>query len=58
MKEATGEVSMTMVTIVAIAVIGTILAAMWNPIKNWISKNFTNAANNTQGSVTNTDMPF
>ena len=36
MKEATGEVSMTMVTIVAIAVIGSILAILWGPITNWI----------------------
>lgn len=47
MKEATGEVSMTMVTIVAIAVIGSILALMWKPITNWIQDNFKNAAKNT-----------
>ena len=34
MKEATGEVSMTVVTLVAIAVIGGILAFMWKPIKD------------------------
>ena len=32
MKESTGEVSMTVVTLVAIAVIGGILAIMWEPI--------------------------
>ena len=37
MKEATGEVSMTVVTLVAIAVIGGILAIMWTPIKNKIT---------------------
>ena len=37
MKEATGEVSMTVVTLVAIAVIGAILAFMWPTIKNSIS---------------------
>ena len=37
MKEATGEVSMTVITLVAIAVIGAILAAMWPTIKNTIS---------------------
>ncbi len=36
MKEATGEVSMTVVTLVAIGVIGAILAAFWNPIKQKI----------------------
>lgn len=37
MKEATGEVSMTVVTLVAIAVIGAILAAMWPTIKNRVN---------------------
>ena len=37
MKEATGEVSMTDVTLVAIAVIGGILAFMWPTIQNSIS---------------------
>ena len=36
MKEATGEVSMTVVTLIAIAVIGGILAVMWGPITNKI----------------------
>lgn len=40
MKEATGEVSMTMVTIVAIAVIGGILVALWPGIKNRINNIF------------------
>lgn len=37
MKEATGEVSMTVVTLVAIAVIGAILAFMWPTIQNKIT---------------------
>ena len=37
MKEATGEVSMTVVTLVAIAIIGGILAVMWPTIQNSIS---------------------
>lgn len=37
MKEATGEVSMTVITLVAIAVIGAILAALWPQIKTKIS---------------------
>ena len=37
MKEATGEVSMTVITLVAIAVIGAILAFMWPTIQNSIS---------------------
>lgn len=37
MKEATGEVSMTVVTLVAIGVIGAILALMWPNIKNQIN---------------------
>jgi len=37
MKEATGEVSMTVVTLVAIGVIGAILAFMWPTIQNSIT---------------------
>ena len=37
MKEATGEVSMTVITLVAIAVIGAILAFMWPTIKDKIN---------------------
>lgn len=37
MKEATGEVSMTVITLVAIAVIGAILAVMWPTIKTKIT---------------------
>ena len=37
MKEATGEVSMTVVTLVAIAVIGGILAFMWPTIQESIT---------------------
>lgn len=47
MKEATGEVSMTMVTIVAIAVIGGIVALLWDPITTWIQNAFNNSGNNT-----------
>ena len=38
MKEATGEVSMTVVTLVAIAVIGGILALFWQPITTKIGQ--------------------
>ena len=37
MKEATGEVSMTVITLVAIAVIGAILAIMWPQISEKIT---------------------
>ena len=46
MKEATGEVSMTVVTLVAIAVIGAILALMWPTIKTKI-----NGLWNTEGTT-------
>ena len=36
MKEATGEVSMTVVTLVAIAVIGAIVALLWPSVSNRI----------------------
>lgn len=45
MKEATGETSMTMVTIVAIGVIAAILAFLWPQIQNWITEEFNNTMN-------------
>ncbi|MBQ2872924.1 MAG: hypothetical protein IJE89_02885 [Bacilli bacterium] len=44
MKEATGEVSMTVITLVAVAVIGAILAFMWPTIQNSISGLWGNTA--------------
>lgn len=49
MKEATGEVSMTVVTLVAIAVIGAILAIFWQPITDKISSLFGEEEVNTRG---------
>ena len=37
MKEATGEVSMTVITLVAVAVIGAVLAIMWPQISEKIT---------------------
>ena len=48
MKEATGEVSMTVVTLVAIGVIGAILAFMWPTIQNSIEGLWGNAEANGQ----------
>jgi len=50
MKEATGEVSMTVVTLVAIAVIGAILATQWGNIKNKINGLWNEGESNTRGS--------
>ena len=52
MKEATGEVSMTVVTLVAIAVIGAILALMWTPMKNKINSLWS-ASGDKVGTVNN-----
>ena len=51
MKEATGEVSMTVVTLVAIAVIGAILATQWDSIKGKINSLWNNAGSDV-GTVT------
>lgn len=40
MKEATGEVSMTVIVIVAVAVIGGILAVMWPTISKTIQNSW------------------
>lgn len=53
MKEATGELNMTVITIVAIAVIGGILALMWDPITDWIRESFGAGAGSTQGNLPN-----
>ena len=45
MKEATGETSMTMVTIIAIGVIAAILGVFWDDIQNWIGKEFNTTMN-------------
>ena len=52
MKEATGEVSMTVVTLVAIAVIGAILATQWDSIKNKINNLWSNSGNDTKWEQT------
>lgn len=55
MKEATGEVSMTVVTLVAIAVIGGILALFWGPITNKIGSLWDESESSTKNNVpTNT----
>lgn len=51
MKEATGEVSMTVVTLVAIGVIGAILAIFWQPITDRIGDIFGNVGENVGGDV-------
>ena len=51
MKEATGEVSMTVITLVAVAVIGGVLAIMWPQI----SEKITNLWNSTPSAGTCVD---
>ncbi len=50
MKEATGEVSMTVVTLVAIAIIGAILATQWGSIQNRITGLWDRGEGNTRGT--------
>lgn len=51
MKEATGEVSMTVVTLVAIAVIGAILALFWQPITDKIQSLWGTGETNAEGKA-------
>lgn len=53
MKEATGEVSMTVVTLVAIAVIGAILATQWGNIQNKITGLWNQGESATQKNAPN-----
>ena len=48
MKEATGEVSMTVITLVAIAIIGAILALMWPKIQERINGMWTSTDKNAE----------
>ncbi len=57
MKEATGEVSMTVVTLVAIAAIGAVVAFLWPNIKTklntlWGSNSRTCLEYDTRGNCT------
>ena len=45
MKEATGEVSMTMITLIAVGVIAAILAFLWPNIQGWIEGEFQQTIN-------------
>lgn len=55
MKEATSEVSMTVIVIVAVAVIGGILALMWPQISNTIQNSWGGAMNATCPAGTSWD---
>ena len=50
MKEATGELSMTVITILAIVIIGAIVAGLKEPISEFIKGTFTNTATETINS--------
>lgn len=54
MKEATGEFSMTVVTIVAIVVIAGVIAVMRKPLTDFIQGTFTNSAS---GAVQDATQP-
>lgn len=58
MKEATGEVSMTVVTLVAIAVIGAILALFWQPITNKIGELWDNSEDSTYNGSDSLTNPY
>ncbi|MGN0973727.1 MAG: hypothetical protein ACI4OT_03195 [Bacilli bacterium] len=51
MKEATGELNMTVVTIVAIAAILGFFWAMWPNIKNQINQQWSNATEGENGAT-------
>lgn len=53
MKEATGETSMTVITIVAIGVIATILAFLWPNIQGWIEQRLNDTMNEQDGYIPN-----
>lgn len=50
MKEASGELSMTVITIIAVALILGLLYMMWPKISNKINDSFDNATEDRTGS--------
>lgn len=52
MKEATGELSMTVITIVAIvAIAGFVTVWLWPTVRGWIEGQWGNLSGNTVGYV-------
>lgn len=50
MKEASGELNMTLITILAVAVIGGIFMALYPSIRDRISKTWNSTANEMSGA--------
>ncbi len=48
MKEASGELNMTLITIVAIAALAALMAVFWPTIKNTISNKWGDTTNNAE----------
>lgn len=53
MKEASGELNMTLITILAVAVIGGIFMALYPSIRNRISQTWNSTANDMTGAYKN-----
>ena len=53
MKEASGELNMTLITILAVAVIGGIFMALYPSIRNRISNTWDNTATDMEGAYEN-----
>jgi len=56
MKEASGELNMTVITIVAIAAIAALFAFLWPTIRNSISNQW-NSVENSGNSVIDDKLP-
>lgn len=53
MKEASGELNMTLITILAVAVIGGIFMALYPSIRDRISNTWNSTANDMSGAYNN-----
>ena len=56
MKEATGELNMTVITIVAIALIAGLFVALWPTIKGKVEGEWNNASNSAHKADNNTSQ--
>ena len=53
MKEASGELNMTLITIIAVGIIGAIFYALWPTIKNTINKTWNTTENKGSAEYNN-----
>ncbi len=57
MKEASGELNMTLITIIAVSIIGAIFYALWPKIKETINNKWTDSSKQGSGEYDKAVVP-